>query len=78
MVTEHVIALIRVFMFYCSMRYYPHMQDTGGFFVAVLEKTGTTDVPESVNSKEEGVTETKEVTMTEASESKEQTAKGNN
>lgn len=30
----------------CSMRIYPHLQDTGGFFVAVIEKANPISNPE--------------------------------
>lgn len=35
----------------CSMRIYPHLQDSGGFFVAVLEKKAANPVVASISSK---------------------------
>ena len=34
------VCVVCMFVYLCSMRFYPHLQDTGGFFVALLRKVG--------------------------------------
>jgi hypothetical protein len=68
-----MVRLIRVCFFYIhSLRIYPHLQDTGGFFVAVFKKTAHFVVPNTgSSSSEKTAAESEEAVAAESSESKE-------